>query len=52
MDADPTKGSIRKQEAIDACAVWGVYEDHVIFLNYPDTPNKCGHHFLQMITVS
>ena len=45
LDADPTRGKIRKQEAIDACAVWRVYEDHIIFLNYPDTPNKCGHHF-------
>lgn len=36
---------IRKSEAINACRIYGIAEDKIIFLGYPDTPNRNGHHF-------
>ncbi len=45
LDTRPEKGKVRKQEAINACAVWDIPQDHLIFLDYPDTPNKIGHHW-------
>ena len=45
LDADLERGIVRKQEAIKACAVWSITPDHLIFLDYPDTPNKVGHHY-------
>lgn len=50
LDENPDKARIRKQEAINACAVYGIEKDNVIFLGLPDTPNRNGHHFLQMET--
>lgn len=45
LDANPDKALIRKQEARNACAVYGIEKDTVIFLGLPDTPNRKGHHF-------
>lgn len=45
LDANPDKALIRKQEARNACAVYGVEKNNVIFLELPDTPNRTGHHF-------
>lgn len=45
LDANPDKALIRKKEAINACAVYGIEKDNVIFLGLPDTPNRNGHHF-------
>ena len=45
LDENPDKARIRKQEAINACAVYGIEKDNVIFLGLPDTPNRNGHHF-------
>lgn len=45
LDRDPERGRIRKIEATAACSVWNISEDHIAFLNYPDTPNKIGHHY-------
>ena len=45
LDADPKRGTVRKQEAIAACGVWGITEDHLAFLDYPDTANSHGHHY-------
>ena len=45
LDANPDKALIRKQEARNACAVYGIERNNVIFLELPDTPNRTGHHF-------
>lgn len=45
LDANPYKASTRKKEAINACAVYGIKKDNVIFLGLPDTPNRSGRHF-------
>lgn len=45
LDANPDKALIRKQEARNACAVYGIEKDNIIFLGLPDTPNRNGHHF-------
>lgn len=45
LDANLDKALIRKQEAQNACAVYGIEKDNVIFLGLPDTPNRTGHHF-------
>lgn len=45
LDANPYKASTRKKEAINACAVYGIEKDNVIFLGLPDTPNRNGRHF-------
>ena len=45
LDENPDKARIRKQEARNACAVYGIEKDNVIFLGLPDTPNRTGHHF-------
>lgn len=45
LDANPDKASTRKKEAINACAVYGIEKDNVIFLGLPDTPNRNGRHF-------
>lgn len=45
LDANPDKALIRKQEALNACSVYGIERDNVIFLGLPDTPNRNGHHF-------
>lgn len=45
LDANPDKALIRKQEARNACAVYGIEKDNVIFLGLPDTPNRTRHHF-------
>ena len=45
LDSNLEKGAIRKREATNACNVWSIDEKHVIFLEFPDTPNKIGHHF-------
>lgn len=45
IDCDSKIARIRKKEAIAACDVWGINQSHIIFLNYPDTPNRKGKHF-------
>ena len=45
LEVNPDKASIRKKEAVNACAVYGIEKDNVIFLGLPDTPNRTGHHF-------
>ena len=45
LDSREEEARIRKQEAYDACSVWNVDRNHIIFLEYPDSPNKNGHHF-------
>jgi len=45
LDANPDKARIRKQEARNACAVYGIKKENVIFLGLPDTPNRNGRHF-------
>lgn len=45
IDKSAKIGEIRKKEAINACAVWGISQDRILFLDYPDTPNGNGHHF-------
>lgn len=45
IDPVPEKGKIRKKEALEACSIWDIDIDHIIFLDYPDTSNKQGHHF-------
>ena len=45
LEVNPDKASIRKKEAVNACAVYGIEKDNVIFLEFPDTPNRNGHHF-------
>ena len=45
LEVNPDKASIRKKEAVNACAVYGIEKDNVIFGEFPDTPNRNGHHF-------
>ena len=45
LEVNPDKASIRKKEAVNACGVYGIEKDNVIFLGLPDTPNRTGHHF-------
>ena len=45
LDVNPDKALGRKQEARNACAVYGIEKDNVIFLGFPDTPNRNGCHF-------
>ena len=45
IDTNPMHAFVRKQEAIAACAIWGIDKDHIIFLDYPDTANRAGKHF-------
>lgn len=45
LDANPDKARIRKQEARNACAVYGIKKENVIFLGLPDTHNRNGRHF-------
>lgn len=47
LDTDKRRGNVRKHEAINACAVWGIPESNIIFLNYPDTVNSAGEHWYQ-----
>lgn len=47
IDTDPKRAEIRKKEAFKACAVLGVPEERILFLDYPDTPNNRGKHFFQ-----
>ena len=45
LDSRKQYGLQRKKEAIEACGVWGIDKDHIIFLEYPDTPNISMIHF-------
>ena len=45
LDANLDKALIRKQEARNACAVYGIEKNNLIFLGLADTPNRTGHHF-------
>ena len=45
LEVNLDKASIRKKEAVNACAVYGIEKDNVIFLGLPDTPNRNGRHF-------
>ncbi len=47
LDAEKKRGNIRKQEAIDACSVWGISKKNIVFLDYPDTANSAGEHWYQ-----
>lgn len=45
LDVNKRLGQIRKKEALAACEVFGVRKKNIFFLEYPDTPNRCGSHF-------
>lgn len=45
LDAQPKNASIRRKEAIQACGLYGIDQENIIFLGYPDTPNATGDHF-------
>ena len=45
IDSNVINAKIRKEEAIEACSLWGIGEEHVFFLGYPDTANAAGTHF-------
>lgn len=45
IDRDAKKANIRKDEAQRACKILGIKASNVIFLDFPDTPNREGHHF-------
>lgn len=45
IDPIQKNAEIRKQEAYNACNVWDIPADHLIFLDYPDSPNKHGYHY-------
>lgn len=45
LDTRKRFGEVRKREAINACQVWGIPADNLIFLEYPDMPNKAGNHY-------
>ena len=45
LEMEKSKARIREKEAINACFVYGITESHIIFLNYPDTPNREGYHY-------
>lgn len=45
LDKREKQGSIRKKEAIEACKVFNIDKQNIIFLGYPDTSNKEGKHF-------
>lgn len=45
LDVNKKKGAIRKKEGCSACGIWGIDKEHIIFLDFPDTPNSVGHHW-------
>ena len=45
IDSDHKMAIIRRDEAIKSCAILGVPKDRVLFLNYPDTPNRAKKHY-------
>ena len=45
LDSNKEKGIVRKNEALEACKLWGIDVEHIVFLEYPDTPNAEGKHF-------
>lgn len=45
LEIDKSKAEIRKRESFKACKIYGINKEHIIFLGYPDTFNKTGHHF-------
>ena len=45
LESDTDKGNIRREEAINACSIYSINKNHVIFMGYPDTANKQGHHY-------
>lgn len=45
LDSNETKAKIRKKEALEACNLWGIGKEHIVFLEYPDTANVEGRHF-------
>lgn len=45
IEQDVKKSRIRKTEAYNACEVLGINKENIIFLEYPDTPNRTGSHF-------
>ena len=45
LDTRLKERSIRRQEALAACGFYGIDKEHIIFLSYPDMPNKFKHHF-------
>lgn len=45
LDISTEKAVIRKNEAINACKVYGIEKEKIIFLGFPDSPNRIGHHY-------
>ena len=45
LDARLPNALIRKREAIEACGLYGIQRENIVFLGYPDTPNAAGDHF-------
>lgn len=45
LDIREKQGMTRKKEAYEACSVFEIDEKHIIFLDYPDTPNEAGTHY-------
>lgn len=45
LDRNPTMGKTRKKEACDGLSVFGIEQDHISFLEYPDMPPHSGKHF-------
>lgn len=45
LDIRKKEGKTRKKEAYDACEIFGIEKNHIIFLDYPDTPNDVGEHY-------
>lgn len=45
LEVNKEKAKIRKEEAYNSCKILGINKENIIFLNYPDTPNKLKEHF-------
>lgn len=47
LDNEERKAAIRKKEAIEACKILEIDEEHIIFMGFCDNPNKLGSHYFQ-----
>lgn len=45
LDKENGQDKIRRKEAYEACRILKIKKENIIFLEYPDTPNKKGSHF-------
>lgn len=45
MDTNRKMAQMRKKEAIKSCKILGVPQNKVLFLDYPDTPNRLKKHY-------